>query len=144
MRLLPTLFCCRNVAIGSQLSRIRLLRPRPGDRPCLCAQSFGEHDTEVPNAAQTNNADLLARSGAIADQGRVCGEPGTEHWRDEVTLQRLGNGKDPVLVRTDVRRVSTLADNPSIGPLSAVRVDHEHRAIVLVSVLALLAVAAGV
>lgn len=99
----------------------------------------------MPNTSKTNNPDLLARSGSVSHQRTVGSETGTEHRRGNVRVQLLWDREDPSLVRPDVAGITTLGNHTAVllGPLTSIRVDHDVRAVSLVLVLALLALAAG-
>lgn len=142
--LLPPFLSSSNIPIRTQLPRIRLLRPRPGNSPRLRAQRLGKHDSKVTNTAHTDNTDLLAGAGAVAHQGRVRRQTGAEHGRHGVGVQGVGDGEHPVLVGADVGGVAALADDAGLRPLGAVGVHHHHGAVGLVVVAALLALAARV
>lgn len=144
VRLFPALLRRGDVSVRTKLARIGLLGPTAGDGPDLRAQRLGEHHAKVADASQADDTDLLTGPGPVADQRRVCGQTGAEHGGDEVGLEGVGDGKHPVLVGANVGGVAALADDARLGPLGAVCVDHEDRAVGLVVVLALLAFTAGV
>lgn len=63
-------------------------------------------ETIEAQSTRTNNADLLARSGAVADERRVHGQAGAEHRRGVLRLESLRDGEDVALVNADGSRVT--------------------------------------
>lgn len=92
----------------------------------------------MANTTEANDANLLAWSAAVAHERGVSGKTGAQHRGRDGAVQGVGDGEDPVLVRPDVRGVTTLRDNARVGPDRAICVKLM-LAIGLVVVLALFA-----
>ena len=90
----------------------------------------------------TDNTNSLARSSTVPNKRRVDGQTGTQHRRRVLRLERVGNGENVLVVRTDRSGVSALGLD-TIGELCVVRVDHLGT-VVLVVVLASVALEARV
>jgi hypothetical protein len=96
-----------------------------------------------PESAETDDGDLLARSGAPAAQRRVGGDASAQQRRGGGGVDALGHGQDEVGVYHDVGRVAALGDGPV--PVGAgVSGDHAGQAVLLVAVAAVGAFPAGV
>lgn len=99
----------------------------------------------MPDPSETDDPDLLTRSGPVPDQWAVRRETGTEHRSGQVGVQLFRNREHPALVRPDMAGIATLGDDAAVllGPLASIGVDHDDRAVSLVLVLTLLALATG-
>jgi hypothetical protein len=69
--------------------------------------------------ANTDDTDRLSLGDAVSDHGRVDGETGAEHGRRVLRLERVGDGKDKLVVGSDSSRVTSLRLD-SIGELGVV------------------------
>ena len=76
----------------------------------LRAEGAGELDPHVPQAAETDHADLLPLDVAPAAHRRVGGDPGAEQRRDPGELQVGGNAQHEALVDDDALRVAAVGD----------------------------------
>lgn len=142
MLLIPPLLRRRQEAIRPHRHRIPLLRPRPANHPDLGPQRLGKQQPKMPNPPQADDAHLLPGPASVPHERRIRRQPSAEHRRRRRGGQRLGDGKDPVLVGAHVRRVAALRDDARVGPDGAVRVKLLE-AVGLVVVAALAAVEAG-
>lgn len=95
VRLVPALLAGGEIAVGAHLEGVGLLGAGAGDGPDLGAEGLGEHDTEVTNATNTDDADLLARAATVADERAVGGQTGAKHGRGEGAREGFGDGEDP-------------------------------------------------
>ena len=130
-------------AVDAHLLGVGFLGARTRDRPHLGTQRFGEDEPEVPDPADPDDADFLARSAPVAHERRVGGEPGAEHRSRELGFQTLRDREDVSFVAARVAGVATGGGDVGAGVLATVGVGLEVGAVVLVVVCALLAFEAG-
>ncbi|KAI6767005.1 hypothetical protein HG531_011365 [Fusarium graminearum] len=75
----PVLLTRGQETVGAHLAGILLLGSRAGDGPDFGTQSLGEDDTVVTETTDTDDTDLLSRTGAETLQRAVYGDTGAEH-----------------------------------------------------------------
>lgn len=94
MAVVPAILTGLEEAVGAHGESVGLLAVRTGDGPCLGTKGLAKEDTEVTDPAtiykrklvnshrgrrsgydvlHSDNANLLARAGAVTDKGRVGG-----------------------------------------------------------------------
>lgn len=138
----PAILAGLEEAVGAHGEGVSLLTVRTGDGPGLGAKGLAEEDTEVTDPTtmynrqlvnshrgrrsgcdvlHSDNANLLARAGAVANKGRVGRQARAEHRRRTLGLEGLRDREGEVLVSTNVGRVASLRQG-SIGVEAAVGV----------------------
>lgn len=127
----------------AQLPRVRVQAVVQHEGPHLLgAHGLGEHDGQVAQPADADDADLGAGPAAVSLERRVDRQARAHHGRGDGGGELLGHREAVVLVDADVRRVAALGHVARVGPHRAVRVELV-RAVLLVALLALPALEAG-
>lgn len=133
-----------NVSVGTELQDIVLLFCLTRDTDNLVSsKSLGEQDTEVTKTTDTNDTDLLSRSGTVILQWRVDGNTTTEHGSGLGAIKTIGDLECESTRVTGVGCVATVGLAGAVLVLIAVCVGSV-QAMALIAVLAVLALAAAV
>jgi hypothetical protein len=105
-----------DVLVCAELENVVLLVCLTRDTDdAVCTKSLGEKDTEMAQAADTNNADGLARAAAVGLQWREDSDTAAEHGSCVGGTQALWDLEDEVGVGAVVVRISTVGFANVVG-----------------------------
>ena len=133
----------REVVVRAETQAVLLLLQRLREHGDLGAEGVGDPDGHVTEAAEADDGDLLAGSGAPAAQRGVGGDAGAQQWCRGGRVEAGGHGEDVVGVDDDVGGVAALGGG-AVAVGAGVRGDHAVGAVLLVAVAAVGALAARV
>ena len=133
----------REVVVGAEPQPVLLLLQRLGQHGHLGTQGVGDLDAHVAEAAEADDGDLLAGSGAPLAQRRVHRDAGAQQRCGLGRLDAVGDAEDVVGVDDDVGGVATLRGG-AVAVGAGVRRHHALDAVLLVTVAAVGALAARV
>jgi hypothetical protein len=79
VRLIPVFVGCGNETIGAHSLCISLFEVSARYGPRFCAKRLREHKSEMSDSTHAYNADFLAWTASVTDEGAVCCKTGAEH-----------------------------------------------------------------
>lgn len=108
--LLPTLIIVSgNISVGSEFQGILSLVGAPGNGDHLVGtERPGEHNCEVAQSTDPNDANFLAGASAIFAQGRINSDATAQHWGRVCWRETIGDLEDEMCWRTVVQGVSAI------------------------------------
>jgi hypothetical protein len=118
----PILVSRINEVVGTKLLSVLFLIFGVGDCEHLCTESVCPHESEVAQASDSDDADLLARTTTETDEGRVGRESSAQHRSGNGGVEILGNLEHEILLYSNMGREATLGDS-TILVLGAVGID---------------------
>ena len=129
--------------VGAEPQPVILLAEALREHRHVRAHRLGDLHCQVPEPAETDHGDMLARPRLPVAQRRVGRDPGAQQGCGLLELDRVGHAHHEVLVHHDVRRVAAFGDR-AVPVDRAVGLGVAGDAVLLFALQAVLAHAAGV
>lgn len=133
-RFCPVLLASADKVISTKLQCISFLVWAMRQSPNFSTKSLCPHQSKVAKSPNTDNGNLLSRSGICTDERRIGGQTSTHHRASFFRFDLFGNGEDELLMGTCVRGVSAVSmDLIAVfivhGLVAAAFIEHVPRAV---------------
>ena len=130
--------------MGAERQRVGFLVLRPAQHRDVRAERRGELYGHVAQSAEADHAHAAARAGAPGAQRRIGGDAGAEQRRGPREVEAVGYTQHEFLAHDDVLRVAAVVRCAGDPVLVGVGLGHAAAAELLLSLVALVAVLAGI